>query len=174
MVFKHLWNCFHLKILQVDSHNCFNFVLISHKVIHIELHVFGATRLLTLTKSLGGVHPIVIVKTLYWFMNYTLCLQFQDAFTTHLSTHQFGIITKSGCETIIHGIRCTLDLHLTRCSPTQHNKCLNSMFRRIIFQELCATNSNIIQLIPFVHAFYAFESSFYHNHNCKDDVMVIP
>jgi hypothetical protein len=31
---------------------------------------------------------------------------------THFSPHEFRIITKGGCETIIHGIRCTLNLHL--------------------------------------------------------------
>jgi hypothetical protein len=39
----------------------------------------------------------------------------------------------------------------------------------------CATRGDIIQLIPFVCAFYAFECFlFYSYHNGDDDVMVIP
>jgi hypothetical protein len=34
----------------------------------------------------------------------------------------------------------------------------NLMSRKVIFHELCATSGNIIQLFPFVCAFYAFES----------------
>jgi len=49
------------------------------------------------------------------------------------------------------------------------------VLRRVIFQELCATSGDIIQLIPFVRAFYAFESPlFYSHHNCDGDVIVIP
>jgi hypothetical protein len=34
---------------------------------------------------------------------------------------------------------------------------------------------DIMQLIPFVHAFYAFESPFFCNHcNCEGDVIIIP
>jgi hypothetical protein len=51
----------------------------------------------------------------------------------------------------------------------------NLMSRGIIFQKLCATGGDIIQLIPFVHAFYAFDSPFFYNHhNCEGKVMVIP
>jgi hypothetical protein len=30
---------------------------------------------------------------------------------THFSPHQFGVVTKGGCEIIIDGIKCTLNLH---------------------------------------------------------------
>jgi len=54
MAFEHFLNYFHLKILEANSHSCFNFVLILHKVtFHVELHVSRAARLLTLTKSLN-------------------------------------------------------------------------------------------------------------------------
>jgi hypothetical protein len=50
----------------------------------------------------------------------------------------------------------------------------NSMSKGVIFQKLHATNGNIMQLIPFVHAFYAFESPlFYSHHNHESDVMII-
>jgi hypothetical protein len=51
----------------------------------------------------------------------------------------------------------------------------NSVLRKIIFQELRATCGDIIQFIPFVHAFYAFEYPlFYNHHNCEGDVTIIP
>jgi hypothetical protein len=47
--------------------------------------------------------------------------------------------------------------------------------RGVIFLELCAPGGDIIQLIPFVRAFCAFESPlFYSHHNCDDDAIVIP
>jgi hypothetical protein len=49
------------------------------------------------------------------------------------------------------------------------------MLRGVIFQKLCATSGNIIQFIPFVHTFYAFESPlFYSHHNREGDVTIIP
>jgi hypothetical protein len=51
----------------------------------------------------------------------------------------------------------------------------NLMSRMVIFQELHVTGGDIIQLLPFVHAFYAFEFPlFYSHHNCDGNVMVIP
>jgi hypothetical protein len=49
------------------------------------------------------------------------------------------------------------------------------VLRRVIFQEFHATEREIIQLIPFVRAFYAFESSLFFSHcNCGGNVTVIP
>jgi hypothetical protein len=49
------------------------------------------------------------------------------------------------------------------------------MLRGVIFQKLRATNGDIIQLIRFVRAFYAFEYiMFYSHHNHEGDVIVIP
>jgi hypothetical protein len=74
-------------------------------------HVFGAVHFLTMTKPLGGVHLIVMEESLYWFTSCILCLQFCNAFATHFSPHQFEVTTKGSCETTIHNIKCTLDLH---------------------------------------------------------------
>jgi hypothetical protein len=74
--------------------------------------VFGVVHLLTMTKPLGGIHPIVVGETLYRFTSDILCTQFCEIFATHFSPHQFRVATKGGYETIIHDIRCTLDLHL--------------------------------------------------------------
>jgi hypothetical protein len=49
------------------------------------------------------------------------------------------------------------------------------MLRRAISLKLCAENKDIIQLNPFIHAFYVLESFLFYNHqNCEGDVMVIP
>ncbi len=49
------------------------------------------------------------------------------------------------------------------------------MLKGLIFQELRVIGGDIIQHIPFVHAFYAFESPlFYTHHNCESNIMVIP
>ncbi len=47
--------------------------------------------------------------------------------------------------------------------------------RGVIFQKLCAIGGNIMQLIPFVCALYAFESPLFHNHhNREGNVILLP
>ncbi len=61
------------KILQMDSHSCFNLVFILHKItFHIKLHVWVA-HLLAIIKPLGGVF-FYSQATLYAF-NFTMLLQ---------------------------------------------------------------------------------------------------
>jgi hypothetical protein len=49
------------------------------------------------------------------------------------------------------------------------------MSRRAIFQNHCIIGRDIIQFIPFVCAFYAFELLLFYKHcNHEGDVMVIP
>jgi hypothetical protein len=114
IVFEHLRDYFHPK----DFANGFPllFQLCSHIAQgHIScwiVDILGAARFLTMTKPLNGVRPIVVGENLYKLISHNLCLQFHDAFATHFSLRQFGIATKGGYETIIHGIRCTLDLDL--------------------------------------------------------------
>jgi hypothetical protein len=49
------------------------------------------------------------------------------------------------------------------------------MSRGIIFQKLRVVGGDIIQLIPFVHAFYAFESSMFYSHCNRDgNITIIP
>jgi len=51
----------------------------------------------------------------------------------------------------------------------------NLVSKGVIFQEFHALGGFIIQLIPFVRAFYEFESPlFYSHHNHDGDVMIIP
>jgi len=39
--------------------------------------------------------------------DFNFVIHFQDTFP-----HQFGVITKGGCEEMVHNIQCTFDLHL--------------------------------------------------------------
>jgi hypothetical protein len=49
------------------------------------------------------------------------------------------------------------------------------MSRGVIFQKLHVVGGDIIQLIPFVSAFYPFESSMFNSHrNCDGNITVIP
>jgi hypothetical protein len=51
----------------------------------------------------------------------------------------------------------------------------NLVSKGAIFQELHVIGGNIMELIPFVCAFYAFESPLFHSHrNHEGDVIVIP
>jgi hypothetical protein len=113
MVFEHLQDYFHLEDLANDYLNCFNFILISHRVtFHFELHVFRVAHLLAMTKPLNRVCPIIVGETLYQFRSCSLSLQIHNAFVTHLSLHQFKVAIKGNCEAIIYNIKCTLNLHL--------------------------------------------------------------
>jgi hypothetical protein len=61
------------------------------------------------------------------------------------------------------------------CFPTKYGKRFQFDVKRVIFQELHVANGDIMQRIPFVRAFYAFEFPlFYNHHNCEGDVIVIP
>jgi hypothetical protein len=63
-------------------------------------------------------------------------------------------------KTIIHDIRCTLNLHLDWVVfQLDMANVFNLMFRKVIFQELSVASGDIIQFILFVCAFDAFESS---------------
>ncbi len=52
----------------------------------------------------------------------------------------------------------------------------NLVLKRVIFQELYVIGGDIIQFIPFVRAFYAFEFRLFHYSHCnrKNDVIIIP
>jgi len=51
----------------------------------------------------------------------------------------------------------------------------NLVLKGVIFQELHVANKDIIQFIPFVRVFYAFESPlFYSHYNREGDVKIIP
>ncbi len=113
MVLEHLWDIFDLK----DSTSGFSqlFFICFYVVIGCILgsitRALGVAMPLTLTKFFCGIWPIAISKVLYQLVNMTFCLQFHDAFSTHLSPHQFGVTVRGGCEAIVHGIWATLNVH---------------------------------------------------------------
>jgi len=39
-------------------------------------------------------------------------MHFHNVFSFHMLSHQLGMVVKDGCETVVHGIRYALDLHL--------------------------------------------------------------
>jgi hypothetical protein len=43
---------------------------------------------------------------------HTLIIQFKDTFAEHFSPHWFGVATLGMCETMVHGVRPILNLHL--------------------------------------------------------------
>jgi hypothetical protein len=131
----------------MDSHNCFNFTLILHKVtFHVELqHIFGVAHLLAMTKPSTGVCRNVVWEMLYQFTSHILCLQFCNVFATHFSPHQFGVTTKGECETTIHDIKCILDLHLDWVVfQLSVANAFNLVSKWVIFQEFHATSGDII------------------------------
>ncbi len=104
MIFEHLHDCFYLegfaigspKLLYIRSHT-------AHGHIHWHIiHVFGATCPLTIAKPFREVCPIDVVKSLYHFVNSTICFQFCNSFSTHFSFHQFSVMTKERCEIMVH------------------------------------------------------------------------
>ncbi len=153
---------------------CFH---IAHNHIPLQIaHVLRMVCLLTMTKPSNGVRLVAVKEPLYWFTNHALCFQFYDAFATHFFLHQFGVVMKDICEVIIHDIKCTLNLHLDWVIlQLDMANVFNLVLRGAIFQKLYITCRNIIQFIPFVHAFYAFESPlFYNHHNREGNVIIIP
>jgi hypothetical protein len=157
MVFGHLWDFFHPK----DFANGFSqlFQLYFHITQgHISCwitHVFGVARIIAMTKLVNGVCPIVLGETLHQFTNHILCFQFMLN-PTHFSSHPFGVTTKGGCEQIIYVVKCTLDFHPNWFVIQLHVvNAFNLVFKGVIFQKLRVTCGDIIQFIPFVHAFHA-------------------
>ncbi len=107
--------------------------------------ILGAAHHLTMIKSLGGIRPIAMGEAIYRFTNHTLCFQFHETFVTHFCPHQFGVTTKCGCETVIHNIKCTLDLHLDWVIlQLDMANTFNFVFRRVIYQKLYARDGDII------------------------------
>ncbi len=67
---------------------------------------------MALAKPSRGIQPIVVGEILYQLVNKALCLQFQDMFTTHFSTYQFGVVVRGGCKMVVHGVGVVLNIHV--------------------------------------------------------------
>ncbi|KAL2643392.1 hypothetical protein R1flu_010979 [Riccia fluitans] len=113
MVFELLLDCF----IPEDSASGFDllFQLCTHVAQgHLSLaaaRLLGASCLLAIEKDSGGVRPIAEGEALDRLVARSLSLQFRATFSDHFEPWQFGVATRGGCETIVHGLRATLDLH---------------------------------------------------------------
>ncbi len=54
----------------------------------------------------------MIKEVIYRLITRTLAIQFKDTFAKHFNSHQFGVVTSSGCKIMVHGVKVMLDLHL--------------------------------------------------------------
>jgi hypothetical protein len=57
-----------------------------------------------LEEQFVGTYPIMISEVTYCLIVHTLAIQFKDTLVKHFSAHQFGVVTRDGCETMIHGV----------------------------------------------------------------------
>jgi hypothetical protein len=120
------------------------------------------------------IHLITIKETLYQLTSCILCLQFCNVFATHFSSHQYEVTTEGACEAIIHNIKCSLDFHPNWVIlQLDMVDAFNLMSKRVIFQKVCVTSGDIIQLIPFVLTLYAFEFPLFYNHHNRDGNVTI-
>ncbi|KAL2642349.1 hypothetical protein R1flu_009936 [Riccia fluitans] len=80
--------------------------------------------------------------------------------------------TRGGCETIIHGLCATLDLHPDWVVlQVDIQNAFNTISLEALFRELRAAKGSLDQLFPFVHSFYARRSPLYFSHcSCEDEV----
>ncbi|KAL2620254.1 hypothetical protein R1flu_000459 [Riccia fluitans] len=103
-----------------------------------------------------------------------LVLHFWEALADHFSPLQFGVATRGGCETIIHGLRATLDLH-PDCVVLQVDirNAFNTVSREALFRELRAATGSLDQLFPFVRSFYARRSPLYFSHCSREDEVTL-
>jgi hypothetical protein len=66
--------------------------------------MLGANRLLAMAKDIGGLFPITIGEVFLQLISHSIVLQLRGLVQEQLSSHQFGISTLGGCETIPFGI----------------------------------------------------------------------
>jgi len=86
-------------------------------ILRYVVWILGVTRLFNFGHTLkwcsidsGGIQLIAINETFYQLMNKALCLQFHDAFFSHLLPQQFSVIIRGRCEVVVHGIHAALNV----------------------------------------------------------------
>ncbi|KAL2630334.1 hypothetical protein R1flu_015020 [Riccia fluitans] len=164
MVFELLRDCF----IPEDFASGFDllFQLCTHVAQgHLSLaaaRLLGPSRLLAIEKDSGGVRPIVVGEALYRLVAQSLSLQFRATFFNHFEPWQFGVATGGGCETIVHGLRATLDLHPDWVVlQLDIRNAFNTVSREAIFRELGSALGTLDPLFPFVRSFYSQSSPLY-------------
>ncbi|KAL2643240.1 hypothetical protein R1flu_010827 [Riccia fluitans] len=176
MVFKLLWDCF------TPEDPASGFDLLFNLCTHIAqgrlsaptAYLLGASRLLALEKP-SGVRPIAVDEVLYRLVSCSLGFQFRKTLANHFSPLQFGVVTHGGCETIIHGLYATLDLHPDWIIlQFDIRNAFNTISQEALFCELRVATGSLDQLFPFVHSFYARRSPLYFSHcSCEDEVSLL-
>ncbi|KAL2643274.1 hypothetical protein R1flu_010861 [Riccia fluitans] len=158
MVFELLRDCF----TPEDSTSGFDllFQLCSHIARgHLPsptARILGASWLLALEKYSGGVRLIAVGETLFCLVTRSISLQFRDAFAAHFEPWQFAVATRCGCETIVHGLQVTFDLHPDwLVLQIDIRNAFNTISREAIFRELRSAPGTLDPLFPFVHSFYS-------------------
>ncbi|KAL2634242.1 hypothetical protein R1flu_005721 [Riccia fluitans] len=176
MVFELLRDCFTLE----DPASGFNllFELCTHigqgRVSPSMAYLLGASRLLALEKPSGGVRPIAVGEVLYRLVARSLGFQFWDALADHFSPLQFGVVMRGGCETIIHGLHATLDLHPDWVVlQVDIRNAFNTVSWEALFHELRVATGSLDQLFPFVRSFYARRSPLYFSHCSREDEVTL-
>ncbi|KAL2644563.1 hypothetical protein R1flu_012150 [Riccia fluitans] len=87
---------------------------------------------------------------------------FRDAFAAHFEPWQFAVATRGGCETIVHGLRATFDLHPDWVVlQIDIRNAFNTISWEAIFHELCSAPGTLDPLFPFVRSFYSQHSPLY-------------
>ncbi|KAL2609230.1 hypothetical protein R1flu_027803 [Riccia fluitans] len=164
MVFKLLRDCF----IPEDSAGEFDllFQICTHVTQgHLSLAVarlLGASCLLAIKKDSGGVRPIAVGEALYRLVARSLSLQFRATFSYHFEPWQFGVATHGGCETIVHGLQATLDLHPDWVVlQLDIWNAFNIVSREAIFCEFWSAPGTLDPLFPFVRSFYSQSSPLY-------------
>ncbi|KAL2608417.1 hypothetical protein R1flu_026990 [Riccia fluitans] len=133
-------------------------------------YLLGASCLLALEKPSSDIRPIPVGEILYRLVARTLGFQFQEALADHFSPLQFGVAMRGGCETIIHGLRATLDLHPDWVVlQVDIQKAFNIVSWEALFCELRSAIGSLDQLFPFVRSFYARRSPLYFSHCSHED-----
>ncbi|KAL2649352.1 hypothetical protein R1flu_017480 [Riccia fluitans] len=137
-------------------------------------YLIGASHLLALEKPSGGVRPIAVGEILYRLVASSLGFQFWEALADHFSPLQFGVATRGGCETIIHGLRATLDVH-PDCVILQVDirNAFNTVSWEALFRELRVVMGSLDQLFPFMCSFYARHSPLYFSHCSREDEVTL-
>ncbi|KAL2608123.1 hypothetical protein R1flu_026696 [Riccia fluitans] len=176
MVFELLRDCFILEDLASGFDLLFD--LCTHialgRVSASTAYLLGASHLLTLEKPSGGVRPIAVGEVLYRLVARTLGFQFWETLADHFSPLQFVVATRGGCETIIHGLRATLDLHPDWVVlQVDIQNAFNTVSREALFLELCTAIGSLYQLFPFVRSFYAHHLPLYFSHCPGEDEVTV-
>ncbi|KAL2653409.1 hypothetical protein R1flu_021537 [Riccia fluitans] len=119
-------------------------------------YLLGASCLLALKKPLGGIQPVAVGEVHYRLVACSLGFQFRETLVDHFNPLQFGVAMRGGCETIIHDLHATLDLHPDWIIlQVDIRNTFNNVSWEALFCELRAATSSLDQLFPFLHSFYA-------------------